>query len=328
MECGKCHKFPSENWNKVRTGNEAFPDVTEYPQHESCLNCHRQQFFRGAKPMICSICHISPSPRDSRRHPFPNPREIFDISRKGVSAVSDFVVKFPHDKHIEIVSQAEPRNGIMIKAAFARAPAKAGEESCSVCHRTYQPQGESSEEFVTKPPEKFGDEFWLKKGTFKTAPIGHTTCFTCHSTDTGILPAPNDCAACHTLKATEPKGDFDAKLASSMQITDKIMLTSWRRRRSSGTFRHEWFSHAEQNCSACHNVLTINTADPATTKVSIGACAVCHVTATSDDGGAVNFEADARRKDPKFQCVKCHIAYGRLAIPVGHLEAIKTAAAK
>ncbi|MBK8302992.1 MAG: hypothetical protein IPK98_06175 [Chloracidobacterium sp.] len=63
-----------------------------------------QQFFKGAKPNICSICHTNPSPRDSTRHPFPNPREIFDASPKGKTATSDFVVGFPHDKHIDIVA--------------------------------------------------------------------------------------------------------------------------------------------------------------------------------------------------------------------------------
>jgi len=44
MECGTCHKFPSDNWNKVRAGDAAFPDITDYPKHQSCLKCHKQQF--------------------------------------------------------------------------------------------------------------------------------------------------------------------------------------------------------------------------------------------------------------------------------------------
>src|SRR5436190_3833662 len=75
LECGTCHKFPTANWNTVRNAKEAFPDQTDYPRHESCLTCHRQQFFKGSPPAICSICHTNPSPRDSSRHPFPNPRE-------------------------------------------------------------------------------------------------------------------------------------------------------------------------------------------------------------------------------------------------------------
>lgn len=324
--CATCHKFPSANWQKARTGSAAFPDITEYPKHESCLNCHRQQFFKGAKPAICSICHTNPSPRNSTRHAFPNPREIFDTTAKGKIAVSDFAVSFPHDKHIEIVSGNVNRQDKFTNIVWSRLEGrKRAEESCSVCHQTYKPQDKSDDEYVTKPPAQLGDAFWLKKGTFKTSPIGHTTCFACHSAETGILPAPNDCAACHKLKLPELAIDFDTKLAPAMGIDDKIMIMSWRRRTSSGTFRHEWFSHAELSCSTCHNVMTMNTADPNTTKVSIASCSACHVTATADDGGILNFEIDSRKANANFQCGKCHITFGKSPIPVSHLRAIEAA---
>ncbi len=324
VECSNCHKFPSDNWQKVRPGDAGFPDITDYPKHESCLNCHRVQFFKGAKPAICSVCHTNPSPRNSMRHAFPNPREIFDTTVKGKTAVSDFVVSFPHDKHIEIVSRKENKENGFTNAAWSR-PAARAEESCSVCHQTYRPQVDSEDEFVTKRPADLGDAFWLKKGTFKTAPVGHTTCFTCHSADTGISPAPTDCATCHKLKILVLTPDVDEKTAAKMALSDKIMLTAWRRRTSSGTFRHEWFSHTELSCSTCHNVAAIKTDDPATTKVSITSCSACHVTATSDEGGALNFEIDARKTNTKFQCVKCHIAFGKSALPESHLKAIESA---
>jgi hypothetical protein len=324
QDCDSCHKFPSSNWKKVR--KEAFPDITDYPRHESCLSCHRQQFFgSGSKPMICSICHTRPSPNNSSRHPFANPREIFDLSPKGKTAVSDFGVSFPHDKHIEIVSRNvnpfEPnRNSavLFIKANYKRA----GEESCRVCHQIYQPQDKSNDEYLTKPPDKLGDAFWLKKGTFMTSPIGHTNCFTCHSTDTGILPAPNNCAACHRLKPTEPRSDFEAKVAAPMKISDKITLTSWRKRDSSGTFRHEFDSHKDLDCATCHTVEKMNTLDFKTKKVNVLSCAPCHITATADDGGVLNYEVDERKKDAKFQCVKCHLSFGKMPIPESHTKAI------
>jgi len=329
LECGTCHKFPSDNWKKVRLEKEAFPDVTEYPKHESCLNCHKQQFFRGATPTICSICHTNRfPPRDSTRFPFPNPREIFDTSTRAKAHVSDFAVGFPHDKHIEIVSIDGRSSENFTNAAFIRPGPPAGEESCSVCHKTFKPQGESDDEYVTKPPAKLGDDFWLKKGTFKTMPIGHTTCFTCHSTDTGILPAPNDCAACHKLKTTALPADFDAKIAASMGVEDKLTLDTWGRRESAGKFRHEWFSHAELSCSTCHDVAKLKTEDPVTRRVTVSACATCHATATSDDGGAMNFEVDARKANAGFQCVKCHVTFGKLEIPKSHLDAIAKAGEK
>ncbi len=322
LACNSCHTFPSANWKTVRK-TDAFPDVTDYPRHESCLNCHRQQFFSGAKPAICSICHTNPSPNDSSRHPFPNPREIFDQSPKGKMAVSDFQISFPHDKHIDIVSEYRPEK--MLKGTMfvnARMKLTGEEESCSVCHQTYQPQGDAGDEYVTKPPEKLGDGFWLKKGTFKTVPTSHTVCFTCHSQDTGILPAPDDCAVCHKPAREETKTDFDAKRALTMGIDDKIMLTAWQKRDSSGAFRHEWFSHAELKCANCHNAATINTLDAQTKKVSVTSCNGCHITPTSDDGGALNFEIDLRKKDAKFDCVKCHITFGRSPIPDSHFKAL------
>ena len=320
IACSSCHKFPTENWNTVRAGNAAFPDVTDYPKHESCLDCHRQQFFRGSTPAICSICHTAPSPRNSNRHPFPNPREIFDASAKGRNAVSDFAVNFPHDKHIDIVTKLGRRKEELKRVSWSNG-ARA-EESCAVCHSTYQPQGDSADEFVLKPPEKWGDAFWLKKGTLKKSPISHVQCFTCHTADSGLSPAPDNCAACHQIKQIEIKTDFDPKVAAMMNDLDKITLALWRKRDSSATFRHEWFSHAELSCSTCHNVAAMNTADAVTKKVPVSSCSSCHATATVDEGGALNYEIGARRSNPAFACVKCHIAYGKLPVPASHIRSL------
>lgn len=327
IECGNCHKFPSANWNKVRPAADAFPDITEYPQHESCINCHKQQFFKGTPPRICSICHTNPGPRISTRHPFPNPREVFDLSPKGKKATSDFVVGFPHDKHIDIVTaHRQPRTGF-VNAAFIRETALA-EESCSVCHKTLNPQGDGADEYVTKPPPKHGDAYWLKKGTFKSTPIGHTVCFTCHSADSGILPTGDKCASCHQLKPQQPPSDFDAKLAAAIGVLDKVTLDKWSLRDSSATFRHEFFGHVDLACATCHNVTAMNTADPLTRKVPIAACAACHATPTADDGGAINFEIDSRKADPKFACAKCHLTFGKLAVPKSHTDAVSAAGGK
>jgi hypothetical protein len=323
LECASCHKFPSPNWSKVRTGDAAFPDITDYPKHESCLSCHKQQFFRGRPPVVCSICHTNPGPRDSSRHPFPNPREIFDLSKKGKSAESDFAVLFPHDKHIEIVAAHGGSRSTFRQVSFSAN--RAGEESCAVCHKTLQPQGDSSEEYITKPPADLGEGFWLKKGTFKTKPIGHTTCFTCHSVDSGIAPLPTDCGTCHKIRQPLPPADFDAVIAAKIGISDRVTLDSWRRRDSTGKFQHGFVAHTELSCDTCHNVLTMNTTDAATKRVKITSCAMCHVTATADDGGALNYEADARKANLAFQCTKCHLAFGRMPMPASHAAALEAA---
>jgi hypothetical protein len=330
LECNTCHKFPSPNWNKVRPEKEAFADQTDYPHHETCIKCHKQQFFKGTPPKVCSICHTNPGPRDSSRHPFPNPRELFDQSPKGKTAQSDFVVGFPHDKHIEIVSANRENSGeVFVNASFTRGERRlAGEESCKVCHQTMAPQGTSDDEFLTKPPDKLGDEFWLKKGMFKTAPIGHAVCFTCHNADSGISPDQQSCGTCHHLKPPQPPSDFDPKLAATVGVPTKVMLDAWSIRHSAGKFRHEFMAHVDLECATCHNVLTMNTADPATIKVPVSACATCHATATTDDGGVLNYEMDKRKADPTFQCVKCHIAFGKQPVPESHVTALHEATGK
>lgn len=183
QKCDSCHKFPSSNWKSVRKGDEAFADVTDYPEHSSCLPCHRQQFFTGSPPSICRVCHVDPSPRNSERYPFPNPRPLFDASTKGQSEFSEYKVYFPHEKHEGMFGQVrpgiEPERGFqLVRASFQPENATRSQEtqptknsSCVKCHQDYKPQGESAEEFVTKPPKDLPENaFWLKKGTFKSAP--------------------------------------------------------------------------------------------------------------------------------------------------------------
>jgi c(7)-type cytochrome triheme protein len=101
LACNSCHKFPTKNWKEVRKGDAAFPDVTEFPEHSSCLNCHRQQFFARERPAptICSNCHVKAAPNDPSRYPFPSLGEAFLSTAKGKDFVPEFRVLFPHDKH-------------------------------------------------------------------------------------------------------------------------------------------------------------------------------------------------------------------------------------
>jgi len=42
----------------------------------------------------------------------------------------------------------------------------------------------------------------------------------------------------------------------------------------------------------------------------------------------MNFEVDARKANAGFQCVKCHVTFGKLEIPKSHLDAIAKAGEK
>ena len=332
LACSSCHHVPSKNWKEVRKGDDAFADVTDFPEHASCLNCHREQFFARERPapVICSNCHIANSPRNTSRWLFPSLGDVNDPLRKRREIVSQFGVGFPHDKHIDVVGFNAPLPGTGHRGSFVTVSLQEKKDgppkSCPVCHETYQPQGNSSEEFVTKPPKNIGDAFWLKKGSFKTTPNSHTVCFTCHSADSGIAPAPTDCNVCHKLTAPNSlKADFDAKLATTMGVTDRLILSKWSHRISAGAFRHEGGEHPDLNCMGCHNVPTMNTLDLQTLRVPIRSCGGadgCHVTATTDDGGALNFEIDQKKKNAVFVCTKCHVTFGTEVIPESHLRAI------
>jgi hypothetical protein len=281
----------------VRTGDEAFADVTEYPEHQACLGCHRRQFFARERPVprICSNCHVKATPIETSRYPFPSLGEAFLSTTKGRDFVSDFQVLFPHDKHTDA--------------------------SCEDCHKTHQPQDKSDDEFVTKPPKNIGDAFWLKKGTFKTRPLTHAGCFTCHNQESELAPLPQNCDSCHKPPAVETRAaDFDEKLAKSVGIQDWWTLTAWRNRTSAGAFRHE--VHPDLKCAQCHQPMTMN----AVPVKSCGGAEGCHVTATLDDGGILNYEIDQRNQNAEFVCAKCHITFGNKPVPASHINAIPKAA--
>jgi cytochrome c7-like protein len=360
LACNSCHKVPAKNWNVVRKGDAAFQDVTDFPQHSSCLNCHRTQFFARERPapVICSNCHIAVTPRDTARWLFPSLGDITDPKLKRRESISEFGVAFPHDKHIDVVGMimitpspfgrrlgeglsahrpspptplaagAGRSSVLFVAAAFQTKPA-GPPKSCPVCHETYQPQGKSSDEYVVKLPKDIGDNFWLKKGAFKTIPNSHTICFQCHNADLGILPEPKNCETCHKLTRPQPlQTDFEARVASAMGA-DAVMLARWRRRQSAGAFRHEGGMHPDLSCLDCHNVATstFSTVDPKTMKVAVKSCGGadgCHITQTLDDGGALNYEIDSRRKNPGFVCTKCHLTLGKEALPENHAQAIPT----
>lgn len=338
LACDSCHKFPTKNWKEVRTGDAAFPDVAEFPEHSSCLTCHRQQFFARERPapVICSNCHVAVSPKETARFLFPSLGDVIDLSRKRRDLVSEFAVNFPHQTHMDVIGgNFRPSTGLGVRfvhASFQKKPEESDPKNCVICHQTYQPQGESSEEYVTKPPKGLGDAFWLKKGTFKTIPVSHAPCSSCHNTEAGIEPAPSKCDACHQLLPVQTVAvDFDPKLPVNMGITDRTILGRWQRRESSGTFLHEGGMHPTLACTTCHNIPTMNTAEAKTLKVAVKSCGGadgCHITATGDEGGALNFEIDQRKSKAGFQCTKCHLVFGSQPLPANHVEAIPKASTK
>src|SRR5260370_23354083 len=116
LACDSCHKFPTKNWNEVRKGSAAFPDVSDFPEHSACLTCHRAQFFARERPApdICSNCHVNVTPRDTPRFLFPSLDDIATAGAQTRDFASEFQVSFPHDKHLDVVSFNAPDNSLNV----------------------------------------------------------------------------------------------------------------------------------------------------------------------------------------------------------------------
>ncbi|MEP6719389.1 MAG: hypothetical protein ABJB21_09600, partial [bacterium] len=130
--CKTCHKVPTANWQKAVDfpGLDAFPDVADFPEHDTCVRCHRAQFFKGAKPVICGVCHTKISPRDDARSSF-----------RKLSEPWEFKIEFPHDKHQDVIAALRSRpNSIHLAGSFfvklAHAPddQKKKYNNCEICH--------------------------------------------------------------------------------------------------------------------------------------------------------------------------------------------------
>ncbi|HEX8335240.1 MAG TPA: cytochrome c3 family protein [Pyrinomonadaceae bacterium] len=331
--CDSCHRSPSDNWAQVRDKDVAFPDITDYPEHASCLSCHRQQFFRGARPAICTVCHTVVSPRSGARHPFANPPEPFARTPKARTKPSEFALNFPHDIHQDVMAAAPPRDdsGVrFVRAAFAQGPPKqAKANSCSVCHETYRPQPTPAPTRADAPAAAGAGLTVLPAGLLKTTPTGHASCFNCHWQEGGERPVSTDCAGCHKpLPAAAPRPapagkDADAQFAARAGFTDPNIVTKLLRR-DSVIFAHEEERHREIDCATCHrNIPALSTLDDATLKVPILSCGAgtsCHIGAKPKK--ILNEEVDKKLADANFRCVKCHFNFGREQTPRSHLDAV------
>lgn len=317
-QCSSCHKVPTDNSKKIGD----FPDVADYPGHEACVGCHRLQFFKGAKPVICSVCHSKVSPRDDVRFAFRNP-----------ASPRQFAIEFPHDKHQDVIARLDwptvkqtvrgSRPGspavvlVSLRRAWAHSRSVSGEpaqtnsllykstddktkhyNNCEICHvpRT------------TLPVPRFNnwvDSFVPDAAAFKAVPTSHASCFNCHWKSQ--QPVSENCAGCH--KSLSAAG-------SSLLLAEKLELAG-SPTRISLKFRHAREQHAAE-CTTCHiNITKSNTLRGLKPDVPITSCTECH----NKDGLRldVNKELEALDKNRDFVCSYCHTSdVGRRDAPASH----------
>jgi hypothetical protein len=260
--CDTCHKVPTSGWQKAST----YPDITDFPGHSACVSCHRAQFFKGARPPICSGCHTKTSPRDEARYVFRNPASKYQ-----------FTIEFPHDRHQDVIALLKSVNQLNGLANHARAFDTQNFNNCTICH------GKRSTPVTVNWP----DSFIPKPETFKSVPTGHDACFNCHWKNQ--QPAASNCNGCHKL-APSP---FTA-VAAPERISLKFMHDGGGEKKV----------HVAE-CTTCHiNITKSATLRGLKPDVPITSCTECHNREGLRQD--VSKELAAIDKNNAFVCVYCH----------------------
>jgi hypothetical protein len=329
LECSDCHAIPSASAPDTIAAATK-PSVEGYPYHDSCVRCHRPQFFKGAAPAICTVCHKRASPRLTARdvHPFP---------KQGEQAIArEFPGYFPHTLHQSVIARGGElwRDGALGRWGFVRASSGAIDDApakeldnCATCHLT-----------DARPPAAIavgGTEAPFKpeaNGTFKTVPAGHSSCFNCHWQSQ--KPVKDDCAGCHLSRDAYTKlkraSAAEAPLPGLLSPGAVQWFRAWPRewpKRLSIKFRHETPNH-DVGCTTCHiNITQMETLNIPKADVPITTCAPCHNSTSpvlrKESGNLTIFSEmteEAKDKDNKTHtCVGCHTGLiGRERPPCSH----------
>jgi hypothetical protein len=312
LACNSCHKVPT-----VWTAKRAFPDVADFPNHDACVRCHRQQFFTrqafaGAGPAICTVCHVRAAPREDGRFAFGKP----NVTGQAIKARDErqFKIEFPHDKHQNVIASAPPdRNsdkaGSFIRASFFRSQTddqkKPDYNNCTICHQR-------NDRLFISARAALPDTTGLPNVFFKTRPNSHDSCFNCHWKNQ--KPAADDCEGCH-------------KPAATFVVID-------RPERKSAMFNHEGGGEGVEHvieCTTCHiNITRAGTLRGLTPDVPIVSCATCHIDKkTITYKNIVTIETELTQFKKTGECHYCHTPdVGKKKPPASHEAAVKQSKAK
>lgn len=334
LDCADCHTIPSPA-APDRIAAATKPSVAGYPYHDSCVRCHRQQFFKGASPSICTVCHTRSSPRLTARdmHRFPKQTDQ-QIAR-------EFPGYFPHSTHQSVIARDRlpPARDVDRGWSFARAsfttpdetPPARLPENCATCHLTDAREPAAiavgGSEATFKPQAK---------GTFKTVPSGHASCFNCHWQSQ--KPLKDDCAGCHLSPGEFTKRKraafVEAALPGVLSPNAVGWFKTWPRdwpKRLSIKFRHETANH-DIGCATCHiNLTQMETLNIPKADVPIETCARCHNADKSvgpKEGEKITIftemskEAEDQNKKVNT-CTGCHTSLiGRERPPCSHYRVL------
>jgi hypothetical protein len=303
LACNDCHKVPT-SWSAKRD----FPDVADFPDHDACVRCHRQQFFArqaviGSGPAICTVCHVRAAPREERRFAFGKPNNANQTAKP--KDERQFTIEFPHDKHQNVIASLRTipnrRNEIrFVRASFIRRALndekRVDYNNCSICHVTNESESAAAAR---------ADSFVPAVGTFKTHPNAHSACFDCHWKDQ--KPTAADCAGCHKAAATFVAVDAPKRISVK--------------------FVHEGGKGEHVlECTTCHiNITRASTLRGLTPDVPINACAACHRDSKKITyPNAVTIESELEQFKKSGNCTYCHTSeVGKRKPPTTHDAAVQ-----
>jgi len=331
LKCNSCHKVVSK-------------DLTDLPEHASCLNCHRQQFFARERPVpkICSNCHVKATPLNTTRHPFPN----FGVKAAGF--VSEFRISFAHEKHEDVdcadcheTKEPDSRPRALTHAkCFAchnqeseLAPLPA---NCDTCHKSakavfahaVQQSATDYSQFKHDNGNHAGLPCLLCHRRENNSPqpalpgkAAHAPCTGCHAQQFSN-PASAICTICHTdaqsgkVKAFPPLRSFDARFDHAKH-SDAACGTCHRRNRGGVGLSIPARLNAHVTCFSCH------TPGAQANGRNISSCSTCHqlgrLVRTPEQARAFRVGFSHAKHDAG--CPACHQVRGRQVsapLPLNH----------
>ena len=277
--CNTCHKIPTSNWQRT----SGFPDIADYPGHSSCVSCHRSQFFKGARPVICSNCHVKTSPRDDARLLF-----------RDATSESQFQIEFPHDKHQDVIARLRAPSEVRFTSIAFRSTDDKQQtyNNCEICHAplTNVPKA---------PTGGWTDNVQPDQTTFRSLPDSHASCFACHWK--AQAPVAENCNGCHKLSQLPHTSDFPTRISLK--------------------FKHEGGGEKKNHvaeCTTCHiNITKAASLRGLKPDVPVTSCTECH----NKEGlrQDLSKELVALDKDSTFVCNYCHTSnIGRQDAPLSH----------
>ncbi len=313
--CSSCHTMPTRNWATV--SKDPYPDVKNYPYHDSCFGCHANDIYSKGGA-FCATCHVVAGPlARGGKGVLPFPLKSHSIQFKTI---------FPHDVHQNLIAEQRTRSdvalghfvfaGFMAIATPTPTPSSPSKfYNCAICHKTMtqmqrptprlitkeQPMGAALPDVFVPPPKKPDDPATTMPAPefFKDAPDSHASCFTCHYQR--VKPSANDCAGCHALTAPY----FEKKGIERYSIK----------------FNHSYKDHANKDCTVCHVRITQNS-DVSKMKdadVPFQTCSTSSCHGSNIEEEIQKREDSVAAKQAAFQCSKCHTtAIGRYDIPASH----------